>query len=279
MTYTIIPSTAHVTRETQEIWSPRSLLKPAWGGPRRGAGRAVCAQPPGPAPHPAAHRESPRAPCGNAITARMPPLSLKLPPGGKATSVWLVREINEITSSLRVTARLRRQPLGTTGRLGTHPHESFAHLSNTTFLSWPYDFPDSAFLRRSHFALLLSGKFEGGTITLRPSTHPAAPGAFLPLPAGSPPGSPRLLQPRRRQEPGCFVLSPAKARAECGEAVEDVGAALTPRGFIQPRRNPLSYLGRETSQLLVLLGGKVGWENKTSRWGKKKNQVLRQSLL
>lgn len=198
MTYTIIPSTAHVTRETQEIWSPCSLLKPVRSGPRRGAGRTVYAHFPGPAPHPAAHRETPRAPCDKALTARMPSLSLKRPPGGKATSVWLMEETNEITSSLRVTARLRRQPSGAAGHLGTHPHESLAHLSNTTLLSWPYDFSALAFLRGSHFALLLSRKFGRGTSTLRPSTHPAVPGALLPPPAGSPPGSPRLLQPGRR---------------------------------------------------------------------------------
>lgn len=53
--------------------------------------------------------------------------------------------------------------------------------------------------------------------------------------------------------------------------LEGVGSALSQRGFIQPRRNPLSCLRRETSQLLVLLGGgKGGWENQTSRWKKKK---------
>lgn len=148
---------------------------------------------PGSAPRTAAHRQPPRAPCDNAMTARPRPPSLKLPPGDMATSVWLAGETSEITSLLQVTARLRQQPLGTAGRLGAHPRERFSRLNNATFLSSALrpallllGFPFS----KGEPLALLSRNFGSGSSALRPSTQPAAPGALLPPAAGSSPGRP-----------------------------------------------------------------------------------------
>lgn len=52
-------------------------------------------------------------------------------------------------------------------------------------------------------------------------------------------------------------------------------SALTPAGaFVHPRRNPLSWLGREASQLMALLG-----EGDSNKRMKNNNQVLQRSLL
>lgn len=173
-----------------------------WGRPAR----------PGPRTAP---RQPPRAPCGSAMTTRTRPLSLKLPAGEMATSLWLAGQGKAITPLPQVPNRLRQRPSRTTEHGGTQPRRSFSDLKQhgvSQLALGLFGFPFS----KGKPLALLSKNFGSGASTLRPSRQPVALGGLLPQSACSSQAAPAFAS-RRGDRSRVLRPIPGKRSGRGGE--------------------------------------------------------------